>query len=70
MILFCDFNGITCSESDFEWYFHGFLGNCYRFNSRVNSSGHTVPTRKVSNSGKIGSLTLEIIMPKPIPTMY
>jgi hypothetical protein len=70
MLISCDFNGFACSSADFEWYFDAVLGNCYRFNSGINSTGHVVPEKTVSNTGLLGSLVLELVMPKPIPKFY
>jgi hypothetical protein len=70
MILYCDFAGQPCTANDFEWYFDGYLGNCYRFNSGFNSSGNPQQLKNVSKSGKIDALNLELLMPKPKPSQF
>ena len=58
----CLFNQIWCSWieyedgggffPDFNWYYTFDFGNCYQFNSGFNSSGHSVPMKKVYREGK------------------
>jgi len=47
----CLFNGFPCNlKSDFKWYFHPFLGNCYSYNTGLDNLGNQVEIKKISKS--------------------
>ena len=52
MLITCEFQGRACNASDFEFYFHPFYLNCYRFNSDGK--------RTVSMAGERSELKLEL----------
>lgn len=63
MIITCKFNGIDCNlGNDFEPYFDVNYGNCFRFNSGKNMTGHNVPFKYVYQSGMILGLELELFI--------
>ena len=33
ILISCNFDGVDCSISDFQWIWHPLWGNCYQFNS-------------------------------------
>ena len=39
MVLKCEFNSKPCNLSWFDWYYHPFFGNCYRFNTGYLNGG-------------------------------
>ena len=41
----CIYNKNKCDEDDFEWYFDFHFGNCFKFNSGYNRSGHEIPLK-------------------------
>jgi hypothetical protein len=48
----CKINYLDCSANDFSWYFDSFYGNCWLFNSGLNSTGVSVPLVSNSLSGE------------------
>lgn len=62
MMMSCLYNLQPCWVNDFEWYFDIFYGNCWKFNSGKNSSGHQVPDKMSTKSGKINGLQLELLV--------
>ena len=50
-LLFCQFNKLNCSASDFAWSFHRTLGNCFTFNMGVNSTGHSLKLKESTRAG-------------------
>jgi hypothetical protein len=60
MLISCLFMSNTCSKDDFEWYFMLDYGNCFRFNSGINSSGDQVPIKKVYSPGVWTSFNLQL----------
>ena len=60
MLLSCSFLGHPCHAAQFEYIFHPTLTNCYRFNSGVNASGHSIPLRSVTRRGLSNGLKLQL----------
>ena len=56
MLISCKFGFLTCNESDFEFIYHPYHHNCYRFNSGAVSS----PIKKVLFSGEASALTIDL----------
>lgn len=56
-ILSCMFNSLECSNSDFEWYFDLFYGNCFRFNGATKK-----PYKNSTRSGFFYGLRLELFV--------
>jgi hypothetical protein len=62
----CLFNGFPCNlKSDFKWYFHPFLGNCYSYNTGLDNLGNQVEIKKISKSGKQNGFQLELFIGNP-----
>ena len=57
-LLYCKFNKDDCKASDFQWYFHSYYGNCYRFNS-----GNTL--KNITQPGNVFGLRLELFAGNP-----
>jgi hypothetical protein len=63
MVNSCSFNLQTkCTEADFVWDYDVVFGNSYRFNTGKNSSGHTVPVKRVSSTGSIYGLDMALFI--------
>ena len=56
----CKFNGKSCSKSDFFWRFDSTKGNCYVFNSGLNSSGQEISLKTASLPESYYGLHLEV----------
>ena len=63
MLLRCSYNGLSCSASDFEWFYDLWYGNCFKFNSGKNSSLHDVPLKESNKAGLLDGLQLELFIP-------
>ena len=61
-LISCLLNLNPCSSSDFVWTFDPIYGNCYSFNTGLNSSGHSVDIQSISKPGNINGLKLELFM--------
>ena len=55
----CTFNNQECSSEDFIWKFDRFYGNCFVFNSGLNSSGHRVGLKKSYIPGSLYGLQIQ-----------
>jgi hypothetical protein len=62
MILGCYFGSKTCNISDFEYFFDINYGNCYRFNSGINSENQSIPHKDVISSGDNSGLQLGLYL--------
>ena len=59
-ILFdCWFNNIECNSSSFVWSYDQFYGNCYTFNSGIQSNGTTASLKQSKISGPDCGLQFE-----------
>ena len=56
----CKFNFIECTSADFSWVFDKNYGNCYKFNSGLNSTGHEVNLKMSSLAGFSYGLQLDL----------
>ena len=56
MLISCQFGFLTCNVSDFEFIYHPYHYNCYRFNSGAGS----FPIKKVLFSGEASALTIDL----------
>jgi hypothetical protein len=63
MLIKCQFNKNSCSSSDFEWYFDFHYGNCFKFNTGINSSGNSVPLKYSTIPGEENGLFLSFMLP-------
>ena len=63
MIDKCQFNKNPCTLHDFEWYFDFHYGNCFKFNSGLNASGHSVPLKYSSIPGEENGLFISFVLP-------
>jgi len=61
-LISCTINTNDCSVSDFVWYFDSFYGNCYSFNSGLNSQGNSVDLISISKAGNINGLRLKLFI--------
>jgi hypothetical protein len=63
IILFCEFNFIKCLDySEFVWFFDESYGNCYKFNTGINSTGHSIAVRTVNSRGRSTGLSLALFI--------
>jgi hypothetical protein len=63
MIMKCKFNGKDCDiRNDFVWLWIPEYGNCFRFNSGLNSNGQTMPIKEINTSSKKKSLELQLFI--------
>jgi hypothetical protein len=62
MMVSCYFGSEICSENDFEYFFDISFGNCYRFNSGLNSTNQSIPLKKVISSGDNSGFQLGIYL--------
>ena len=62
MMLSCYFGSEPCDSSIFEYFFDINFGNCYRFNSGLNSSypNQSLPIKLAFNSGDSSGLQLDL----------
>jgi hypothetical protein len=58
LIIKCWFNTADCDRSNWVWYFDAFYGNCFRFNSGVDSNGNQVADLVSTKNGKINGLSI------------
>jgi hypothetical protein len=63
MLTKCQFNKNLCDLNDFEWYFDFHYGNCFKFNTGANSSGHSVPLKYSAIPGEENGLFLSFMLP-------
>ena len=57
----CRFNSKACEyEKDFVWFYDFYNGNCFRFNSGRNSTGHSIGKKNVYKIGRYSNLELNI----------
>ena len=60
MLLDCSFNKQKCTASDFTWLFDASNGNCYVFNSGINSTGERRKLKESSIAGSENGLFMEL----------
>ena len=60
VLISCTFNNLPCYPSDFLWYFDRNLGNCYSFNSGINTTNpsQSVDLKKSIRAGAYYGLQL------------
>jgi hypothetical protein len=63
MLISCFYNGIECSTKDFVWFYTHEYGNCYMFNSNINSTNSTI--KKTSKTGISNGLRMELFVGIP-----
>ena len=57
MMMFCSFNGLSCTVSDFTWFLSPQYGLCYTFNANPKDS----LSKRIRNTGENGGIgTLEL----------
>jgi hypothetical protein len=60
ILIECRFNFQRCTSADFSWVFDKIYGNCYKFNSGFNATGHKVNLKTSSLSGFSYGLQLDL----------
>ena len=61
MLLDCSYNGETCNQSDFVWFFSNTYGSCYTFNAkRANQTKDEL--RKTTKNGGRGELNIQLYL--------
>ena len=60
MLMSCSFNKEACTADDFSWLFDASNGNCYIFNSGVDSAGKTIHLKESTMSGSQNGLFMEL----------
>jgi len=63
MLVKCQFNKNPCDSNDFEWYFDFHYGNCFKFNTGINSSGQSVPLKYSTIPGEENGLFMSFMLP-------
>jgi hypothetical protein len=58
----CYFASEPCSKSDFEWYYDFNYGSCFKYNSGKNSSGSSIPLKRMNKIGKLQGLSIELFV--------
>ena len=56
----CSFNNRACSSADFTWYYYYIYGNCWQFNTGMNST----LVRLTTTEGPVNGLSFWIALPK------
>jgi hypothetical protein len=59
ILIDCKFNGGICNASDFSWEFDTFFGNCFVFNSGLNSKNEHVNYKRSQVAGSLFGLNLK-----------
>ena len=62
ILLGCEFNLKSCNSSDFVWSYNPFYGNCFTFNSGLDSNGNKIELKKSTQSGYNFGLQLTLIV--------
>ena len=63
MLVSCYFNGASCNENDFEWFYTFEYGNCFAFNSGFSSKlNKSMPIKRVERKGQQNGLRLELFL--------
>ena len=62
MMLSCFFGTQRCSPKDFEYFFDINHGNCYRYNSGLNSLNESVSIKRLITSGDSSGLQLDLYL--------
>lgn len=60
MLIGCVYNQQPCSSRDFSWYFDVEGGNCFKFNSGLDSSGQKAAIKKAELAGSYNGLILQL----------
>jgi hypothetical protein len=64
-MLSCQFVGFDCNMSQFEWFYHSTYGNCYKFNSGVDSQGQAIHLKSIATSSVNLALTMDMFFGLP-----
>ena len=62
MLIGCAYNQQPCSSRDFSWYFDVEGGNCFQFNSGLDSSGQQAAIKKAELAGSYNGLILQLYL--------
>ena len=65
MLIKCSFVESRCTPEDFQWFYDWDFGNCYRFNSGRNATGHPTPIRTIQRAGRFAGLYLQLFIGRP-----
>ena len=57
LLIECQFNMKRCSKNDFEWFYDGYYGLCFKFNANK--------TKISARKGKLSGLALKLYIPEP-----
>jgi hypothetical protein len=69
MLISCRYNNKVCNKSDFEYFYTYQYGNCYKFNSGLNSVNQAVDKKTATNPGLKDALRLELFVGYPQPSL-
>jgi hypothetical protein len=58
LIIQCTFNRASCNSSNWVWFFDAYYGNCFRFNSGVDSNGNQMDDLVSTKNGKLNGLAV------------
>ncbi|RNA14255.1 Amiloride-sensitive sodium channel subunit, partial [Brachionus plicatilis] len=61
----CLYNLQSCDKNDWEWYYDFYYGNCYRFNTGLNSNGQKTKIKSSNYPGKFNGLMIELFVGIP-----
>lgn len=65
MLISCLYNMQNCLDVEFEWIFVPYFGNCFKFNSGKNISGHSNPPKVTTKSGHVHGVSMEFFVGEP-----
>ncbi|CAF0860551.1 unnamed protein product [Brachionus calyciflorus] len=65
MFISCFFSTVDCKESDWIWFYDSIYGNCFRFNTGINSNNERIDIKNISLPGKYNGLVLELFVGVP-----
>ena len=58
ILLNCAYSQELCTTAEFSWYFDAFYGNCYSYNTGINSTGSSVPLKQSFTASSFYGLDL------------
>ena len=65
MLINCQFNFISCSKIDFEYFYTNSYGNCYKFNSGLDWNNNKIDIKSSTNPGRQNALNFILYTGKP-----
>ena len=64
MLFLCKIGVSICNESDFEWFYDIFYGNCFKFNSGKNMKGEEIELKVSDSINILENLQIGLFLPK------